>query len=344
MNEIQKLSDEIKKELKSVKDLLSLDKIKLQYLGRKGHVSQLTKKLPELPDQERRQFGAAINALKQEIQVLFDTKQQDLTQKKDKRIQQHPGKSQKSVFDMTLPPYPAQLTKPHPLTQTMYEITDIFVSLGFDIALGSEIETEYYNFEALNIPKFHPARDMQDTFYLKNETLLRTHTSPGQVHIMEKYKPPVRIIIPGKVYRHDAVDVTHSFMFHQVEGLAVDTDITFADLKGILAEFAKRMFHPDIKTFFRPSYFPFTEPSAEMDIECIMCRGKGCKVCKNSGWIEILGCGMVNPKVFDYVKYDRTKYTGFAFGIGIERVAMLKYRIDDMRILFENDIRFLTQL
>jgi len=342
MDTVEKIRNAFNKDINSVKDTKSLEDIKQKYTGRKGYISELTKTFVSMPLEQKQVLGESINKLKKEITGQIESKSLALNQKNPDN-----QKNKTEYIDITLPPFPAESGKLHPLTKILTEILDIFESLGFDIASGNEIETDYYNFESLNIPKFHPARDMQDTFYInqteKTDILLRTHTSPGQIHIMKKYKPPVRIVIPGKVYRHDAVDVTHSFMFHQVEGLAVNTDITFADLKGTLNVFAKRIFYDTIKTQFRPSYFPFTEPSAEMYIECIFCKGSGCKVCKNSGWLEVLGCGMVNPKVFDNVEYERNKYTGFAFGIGIERIAMLKYGIDDMRLFYENDLRFLKQ-
>ena len=231
----------------------------------------------------------------------------------------------------------------HPITKTLNEINDIFISLGFKVAEGPEIEKEFYNFEALNIPLEHPSRDAFDTFYIKGDTLLRSHTSTVQIRIMENRKPPIQAIMPGRVYRPDAVDASHSFMFHQVEGLMVDKDIKFSDLKGILNLFTKRMFGEKTKTRFRPSFFPFTEPSAEVDISCIICRGRGCRVCSHTGWLEILGAGMINPRVFEAVGYQPGKFTGLAFGMGVERIAMLKYGIDDIRLFFENDIRFLKQ-
>ncbi|HRZ87260.1 MAG TPA: phenylalanine--tRNA ligase subunit alpha, partial [bacterium] len=244
--------------------------------------------------------------------------------------------------DVTLSGRRTVLGKRHPLNRVMEEVLGVFTRMGFAVREGPEIETEYYNFEALNIPKLHPARDMQDTFYVKDDLLLRTHTSPVQIRVMESMRPPLRVVAPGKVYRRDA-DVTHSPMFHQVEGFMVDEHITFADLKGVLTVFCRAMFGAETKVRFRPSFFPFTEPSAEVDISCVICSGKGCRVCKSTGWLEILGSGMIHPEVFRHVKYDSEKYSGFAFGMGIERIAMLKYGVNDIRLFFENDVRFLEQ-
>ncbi|MEE8179671.1 MAG: phenylalanine--tRNA ligase subunit alpha, partial [bacterium] len=247
------------------------------------------------------------------------------------------------AIDITLPGKKFSLGKKHPITLILDEIKNIFVSLGFRIVDGPEVETEYYNFEALNMDLHHPARDMWNTLYIKEGVLLRTHTSPVQIRVMEKQSPPLAIIAPGRCYRRDAVDASHSPMFHQVEGLLVDEGVSFAHLKGVLTHFCHRMFGAETKVRFRPSFFPFTEPSVEVDIQCVICAGKGCSVCKQSGWLEILGAGMVNPRVFEFVKYDTKKYTGFAFGMGVERIAMLRYGIDDMRLFFENDRRFLKQ-
>ncbi|MBI3599955.1 MAG: phenylalanine--tRNA ligase subunit alpha, partial [Nitrospinae bacterium] len=248
----------------------------------------------------------------------------------------------KGFFDITLPGRLPDIGSIHPLTKVLNEVVDIFIGMGFTIEEGPEIELDYYNFEALNIPKDHPARDMQDTFYITDDVILRTHTSPVQVRTMERRPPPLKIIAPGKVYRCDA-DITHSPMFHQVEGFMVDKDITFGDLKGMLELFVHQFFGKDIALRFRPSFFPFTEPSAEVDIQCVICKGSGCRVCKGTGWLEILGSGMIDPAVFSYVKYDPEEWTGFAFGMGIERIAMLKYGVDDIRLFFENDLRFLKQ-
>ncbi len=279
-------------------------------------------------------MGKRANELKNVLEKAID---ESLTM-----LKQHELGKKRNPIDYSLPGRRTYSGRIHPVTRIYRQIVDIFLDMGFDLAEGPEVELDYYNFEALNMPRHHPARDMQDTFYIDDEVLLRTHTSPVQIRTMEKQAPPVRIIAPGKVYRPD-YDVTHSPMFHQVEGLMVDTDISMADLKGVLAEFVHAMFGREIGLRFRPSFFPFTEPSAEVDIMCVICKGAGCRVCSQTGWLEILGSGMVDPAVFSMVGYDPEKYTGFAFGMGIERVAMLKYGIDDIRLLFENDLRFLNQ-
>ncbi|MFA5779154.1 MAG: phenylalanine--tRNA ligase subunit alpha [Elusimicrobiota bacterium] len=323
-----------------------LEKLRLKYLGKKGIITEKLSGLSKLPLPEKKTVGREINIVKKNITDAIEKHSSEI---KKKNIL---SDISKNVIDTTLPGKPFDFGKLHPLTQVMNEVKNIFVNLGFNIATGPEIETDYYNFTALNIPKDHPSRDLQDTFYIRTqepensrtqELLLRTHTSPVQVRVMEKQKPPVRIIAPGKVYRHEAVDASHSFVFHQVEGLAVDKDITFADLKAVLEIFVKKMFGENVPSRFRPSFFPFTEPSAEVDMQCLICKGLGCSVCKQSGWVELLGCGMVHPKVFESVGYAPKKYTGYAFGIGIERVAMLKLGIDNMRLFYENDIEFLRQ-
>ncbi len=311
----------------AVKDLF------VKYLGRKGLVTQYLRSISHLPQEMRPEAGKEANELKRKLDAIFAEALQQFesaTYQKD------------SYIDVSLPGRKTHQGCLHPITQIAHEICDIFVRLGFDVAEGPEIETDYYNFEALNIPKNHPARDMQDTFYISEEIVLRTHTSPTQPRIMEKQQPPVRIISPGKVYRCDS-DLTHTPMFHQVEGLFVDKKVSFGDLKGILTTFVHQMFDEETSLRFRPSFFPFTEPSAEVDIRCVMCRGEGCRVCSKTGWLEVLGSGMVHPAVFENVGYDTARYTGFAFGMGIERIAMLKFGIDDIRKFFENDIRFLEQ-
>lgn len=328
-----------------------LEKVRLRYLGRKGIVTDKLSNISKMPLEERKKAGKEINIVKQHIAEEIEKQKSGLRKKK---LQAADADSE-SVNDITLPGEPFKTGKVHPLMQVMNEVKEIFLGLGFTVATGPDMETDYYNFTALNIPKDHPARDIQDTFYIKpqelknpakretQEFLLRTHTSPVQIRVMEKQQPPIRIIAPGRVYRHEAVDASHSFTFHQVEGLAVDENITFADLKAVLEIFVKKMFGEGAATRFRPSYFPFTEPSAEVDMQCQICKGSGCGVCKQTGWVELLGCGMVNPKVFEFVKYDTKKYTGYAFGMGIERIAMLKYRISDMRLFYENDLEFLKQ-
>jgi len=323
-------------DLKSVKNLFDLSNIRVKYLGKKGLITSQLKTISSASSAERPLFGKKINDLKEFIEAEIREKESELKQEELKR------QLISESLDITLPGKFTLFGREHPINKTLSEILNIFVKMGFGVEEGPEVELEYYNFEALNIPKDHPARDMQDTFYVSDEIVLRTHTSPVQIRIMEKRKPPLRFIAPGKVYRCDA-DITHTPMFHQVEGLMVDKDINFSHLKGVLEAFLHQMFGPDTPVRFRPSYFPFTEPSAEVDIGCILCSGKGCRVCKGSGWLEVLGAGMVNPAVFENVGYDPEEYSGFAFGMGIERITMLKYSIDDIRLFYENDIRFLRQ-
>jgi phenylalanyl-tRNA synthetase alpha chain len=314
-------------------DLQELDQLRIRYLGRKGRLTQLFKELAGSSEEDRRLAGKLLNTAKTDIESSLSEAIKEARQRLLDRREQ---------FDVTIPGYRPLRGRLHPVTQVSLEISRIFNSLGFAAVEGPEVELDYYNFEALNIPKDHPARDMQDTFYISDEVVLRTHTSPLQVRVMEKRRPPIRIIAPGRTYRCDS-DATHTPMFHQVEGLMVGENISFGDLKGILTIFVHQMFGADVALRFRPSFFPFTEPSAEVDIECVMCRGQGCRVCSQTGWLEILGSGMVDPEVFKMVGYDPEKVTGFAFGMGIERVAMLKYGIDDLRLFFENDLRFLRQ-
>jgi len=313
-----------------------LEALRVKYLGRQGLLTKLLRSIPSLPPDERPELGRQANQAKAEIEALLGARLEAV--KRAEREQERAGRR----LDLTLPGRRPPLGTVHPLTQVQDEIIEIFLGLGFAVAEGPEVESDSYNFEALNIPKDHPARDMQDTFYLSDEVLLRTHTSPVQIRVMKAQRPPVRVICPGKVYRRDA-DITHSPMFHQVEGLAVDRDISMGDLKGTLELFAREMFSPETRIRFRPSFFPFTEPSAEMDVLCFLCGGAGCRVCKASGWLEILGAGMVHPQVFRHVGYDPEEVTGWAFGMGVERIAMLKYGIDDIRLFFENDLRFLQQ-
>ena len=310
--------------------------LRLKYLGKKGIITARIKSLSSLPAEERRLAGQTINELKQFIEQKCDEKESLL---KEAELR---NRLLAESIDITLPGKHAGFGHEHPLSKTLREVLDIFTRMGFSVEEGPEVELDCYNFEALNIPKDHPARDMQDTFYVSEDIVLRTHTSPVQVRVMEKKRPPLRFVAPGKVYRCDA-DVTHSPMFHQVEGLMVDHDITFSNLKGVMTAFMRELFGAGLPVRFRPSFFPFTEPSAEIDIGCIFCKGVGCRVCKGTGWLEIGGAGMVHPKVFENVGYDPEEYSGFAFGMGIERIAMLRYSIDDIRLLFENDIRFLRQ-
>jgi len=313
-----------------------VSEIRVRVLGRKGSLTQLLKGLGALPEADRREVGRCANQIKEGLESRIE---ETLL-----RIQEQERKKalEKEKIDVTLPGRRIPFGKKHPITRTLDEIIDIFSRLGFEVVEGPEVELDYYNFEALNIPKGHPAREMQATFFISEEVVLRTHTSPVQVRTMETRRPPVRVICPGAVYRCDS-DPTHSPMFHQVEGLLVDRGITFSDLKGVLTVFVHQMFGEETKLRFRPSFFPFTEPSAEIDIECFICGGKGCGVCSNTGWLEILGSGMVDPAVYGFVNYDPEEVTGFAFGMGIERIAMLKFGINDIRLFFTNDLRFLKQ-
>jgi phenylalanyl-tRNA synthetase alpha chain len=332
----EKLLNEAMAELQKASARDDVLQIKAKYLGRKGEIASLLKELGSLTGEEKREFGESVNRAKARIEEEVEGLLSAILNKEKAE------KLEKERLDVTLPGRCLVLGKRHPVTRIMDEVEDIFSGLGFDIAEGPEVELDYYNFEALNLPKDHPARDMQDTFYISDEVLLRTHTSAVQPRVMEARKPPLRIIAPGTVYRRDS-DITHTPMFHQVEGFMVDRNVTFSNLKGILTLFLHRLFGEKTGIRFRPSFFPFTEPSAEVDIRCVICSGAGCRVCKGSGWLEILGAGMIHPEVFKSVKYDAEEFTGFAFGLGIERIAMLKFGIDDLRLFFENDIRFLRQ-
>ncbi|BCA79797.1 phenylalanine--tRNA ligase alpha subunit [Desulfuromonas sp. AOP6] len=315
---------------------VSLQDARVRFLGKKGELTAIMKEMGRLSAEERPVIGALANHVKMTLEDLFTTR---LVAIKELEIARRLEKEQ---IDVTLPGRGHFRGSKHPISLVTEEISEIFLSLGFGIAEGPEVEKDFYNFEALNIPKDHPARDMQDTFYVSPEVVLRTHTSPVQIRTMLKHEPPVRVIAPGTVYRRDS-DITHSPMFHQIEGFLVDRHITFGDLKGILTTFINQYFGQNIGVRFRPSFFPFTEPSAEVDIQCVICGGKGCRVCKNSGWLEILGSGMIDPEVFKSVNYDPAIYSGFAFGMGLERIAMLKYGVNDLRLFFENDLRFLRQ-
>jgi phenylalanyl-tRNA synthetase alpha chain len=328
--------DSFEEEICQAQTLEELYNIKVKYIGKKGLITNLNKSLKNLPEKDRIEKGRYIQCLRNRFEDAFISKEQLLKKNKLSEI------LSKERIDITLPGFPFEIGSLHPVTQTYFKITDIFVSLGFEIAFGPEVEIDFYNFEALNIPKDHPAREMQDTFYIDDKRLLRTHTSPVQIRTMENKKPPIKIIAPGKVYRCDS-DVSHTPMFHQVEGLVVDKGINFANLKAIITLFVKRLFQDKTQLRFRPSYFPFTEPSAEVDIGCVVCEGTGCRVCGFTGWLEILGCGMVHPNVFNSVNIDSSTYTGFAFGLGIERITMLLYGIDDIRLFFENNVKFLRQ-
>lgn len=333
--ELQSLETEARESLQGLSDKNLLEDFRIRFLGRKGKFSTIMRQLGTVSAEDRPRVGQLANSIKADIEKLFEEKQQALDAAAGRRASQ-------AGPDLTLPGrYPAA-GRLHPVTQVMRETCAIFENLGFSVAEGPDIELDYYNFEALNIPAHHPARDMHDTFYVSDSVLLRTHTSPMQARIMEVQQPPLRVIAPGKVYRCDS-DITHTPMFHQVEGFLVDKNVSFADLKGVLTVFTQKMFKKDLPLRFRPSFFPFTEPSAEVDIACVMCEGAGCRVCKKTGWLEILGSGMIDPEVFKMVGYDPAVYSGFAFGLGIERIAMLKYGIDDIRLFYENDQRFLSQ-
>ncbi|MEA5113882.1 MAG: phenylalanine--tRNA ligase subunit alpha [Geobacteraceae bacterium] len=333
---LEKLLRNALSELADVGSEEGLHEVRVKYLGKKGLLTQVMKGLGALPVDERPLIGQQANSVKERIEAQLDTALQDL---KNARTEER-LKSER--IDVSLPGRRRPMGTRHPITLVIDDIVDIFAGLGFKVEEGPEIEMDYYNFEALNIPKDHPARDMQDTFFISDSVVLRTHTSPVQIRTMLRQPPPVRIIAPGTVYRCDS-DATHSPMFHQIEGLLVDTGITFGDLKGILTNFVNQYFGSGTGVRLRPSFFPFTEPSAEVDIACVMCKGKGCRICKNTGWLEVLGAGMVDPEVFRHVSYNAETVSGFAFGMGIERIAMLRYGISDMRLLFENDVRFLSQ-
>jgi len=334
--EIKKLQSQSLPELNNLLTEADIYQFKSRYLGRNGSLTQMIKRLREVPQDERAAVGALINSFKRELEEQIEQALAHAQAAARNR------KVSEREVDVTLPGRRLPLGGRHPVTLVADTIIDIFTRLGFEIVEGPEVELDFFNFEALNLPKDHPARDMHDTFYISEESLLRTHTSPVQIRTMQVTSPPIRIICPGKVYRCDS-DISHTPMFHQVEGLLVDENISFGDLKGILTTFVHQIFDENTRLRFRPSFFPFTEPSAEVDIQCVICRGKGCRVCGNSGWLEILGSGMVHPQVFRNVGYDPEKFTGFAFGLGIERIAMLKFGIHDIRLFFENDYRFLMQ-
>ncbi|MFO7761543.1 MAG: phenylalanine--tRNA ligase subunit alpha [Thermodesulfobacteriota bacterium] len=334
--ELQCLRKETDEKLSGVTDIAGLEAFRIKYLGRKGRFNSLMKELGNVPDEDRPRLGKLANQIKKELEKEYKKKKAEL-----EAAGFWSSAGDKGV-DLTLPGRKLPFGRPHPVSTMMEEICAVFEGMGFGVAEGPDVETDFYNFEALNISAHHPARDMHDTFYFGKSTLLRTHTSPMQARIMEQQDPPLRMIAPGKVYRCD-FDVTHTPMFHQVEGFLVDKKISFTDLQGVLGVFIARIFDEKTSIRARPSYFPFTEPSAEIDIGCVMCGGKGCRICEHSGWLEILGAGMIAPEVFKQVKYDPDQYSGFAFGLGVERIAMLKYGIDDIRLFYENDARFLRQ-
>ncbi|MFV2054938.1 MAG: phenylalanine--tRNA ligase subunit alpha [Thiohalomonadales bacterium] len=334
--DIQQIVDTATAEIKACDDLQVLDQLRVAYLGKKGRISLQMQQLGQLPGDQRREAGQQINRAKNAVTDAIQSRKDRLDAEKLE------AELKSQTIDITLPGRGQSSGGLHPITRTLERIETLFRNIGFDVATGPEIEDDFHNFEALNMPASHPARAMHDTFYIDPHTVLRTHTSPVQVRVMQSQEPPYRIIAPGRVYRCDS-DLTHTPMFHQVEGLLVDEEVSFADLKGILNGFLREFFEQELEVRFRPSYFPFTEPSAEADIQCVMCAGEGCRVCSNTGWLEVLGCGMVHPNVFSHVEVDSEKYTGFAFGMGVERLAMLRYRINDLRLFFENDIRFLQQ-
>ena len=334
---VQEILDRALADIAGARSTSDLEQIRVRVLGRSGELTGLLRALGSTPAADRPRVGAEANAAKAQLEDRIAARVEAL------KAQEREQALAAERLDLTLPGRRVPAGAVHPITRVLDEVIEIFEGLGFSVAVGPEVESDYYNFEALNIPRDHPARDMQDTFYLSPDTLLRTHTSPVQIRAMKAQRPPVRIIMPGKVFRRDLADPTHSPMFHQVEGLAVDRHITMADLKATLELFAREMFGPRSTTRFRPSFFPFTEPSAEVDVRCFKCGGEGCRFCKQSGWLEILGSGMVHPNVLRHVGYDPEDVTGWAFGMGIERVAALKYEVDDIRLYFENDLRFLAQ-
>lgn len=336
MIELEQIASEAAAAIAAATELSALDDLRVEYLGKKGRLTGLLKSLGSLSNDERPAAGAKINDVKQALQNQINEHKERLERSA------LDSKLATETIDVTLPGRAEEIGGLHHVTRTMERIQEFFTRIGYDVETGPEIEDDYHNFEALNIPSHHPARAMHDTFYIDPSTVLRTHTSPVQVRTMENQAPPIRIICPGRVYRCDS-DITHTPMFHQVEGLVVDKDISFADLKGVIDQFLKAFFEADLPVRFRPSYFPFTEPSAEVDIQCANCRGEGCRVCSQTGWLEVMGCGMVHPNVLSSCDLDADQYTGFAFGMGVERLAMLRYGVNDLRLFFENDLRFLKQ-
>lgn len=336
-DELLKIKEEALKAISDIDNMENLNNLRVNYLGKKGVLTNILKSLKDIPNEEKPKFGQLVN----ETRELLETRLNEAKNEVLRKIRQEKIKAEK--IDVTLPAKRLNLGHKHPNRIALEEVEKIFIGMGYRIVEGPEIEYDEYNFAKLNIPANHPAKDEQDTFYINKDIVLRTQTSPVQARIMEKGELPIRMISPGRVFRSDEVDATHSPSFHQVEGMVIDKNITFADLKGTLAEFAKKLFGEETKVKFRPHHFPFTEPSAEVDVSCFKCKGKGCRLCKGSGWIEILGCGMIHPRVLDMCGIDKNEYQGFAFGLGLERIALLKYEIDDMRLLYENDIRFLKQ-
>ncbi|MEY8394332.1 phenylalanine--tRNA ligase subunit alpha [Lachnospiraceae bacterium 45-P1] len=335
--QLERIKSEALERIEASDALEKLNDIRVAYLGKKGELTRVLKSMKDVAPEDRPKVGQMVNEAREQIESKLEETRAMLARKAREE------QMKKEVIDVTLPAKKANTGHKHPNTIALEEVERIFVGMGYEVVEGPEVEYDMYNFEKLNIPKGHPARDEQDTFYINENILLRSQTSPVQARVMEKQKPPIRMIAPGRVFRSDEVDATHSPSFHQIEGLVIDKHITFADLKGTLAEFARELFGEDTKVKFRPHHFPFTEPSAEVDVSCFKCGGRGCRFCKGSGWIEILGCGMVHPHVLEMCGIDPNEYTGFAFGVGLERIALLKYEIDDMRLLYENDIRFLKQ-
>ncbi len=334
--DIERVVSEAQAAVSQVQDEAALDEVRVRYLGKKGELTALLKSLGSLDAQERPVAGAAINTAKEQVQALIATRKASLG------AEQLAAIVEAEAVDVTLPGRRPAVGGLHPVTQALARAEEIFVGAGYEVFTGLEVEDDYHNFEALNIPKHHPARAMHDTFYFRDGMLLRTHTSPAQVRVMENQQPPIRVICPGRVYRRDN-DLTHTPMFHQIEGLVIDTGISFADLKGTVTEFVQRFFEKDLELRFRPSYFPFTEPSAEVDVQCVHCLGSGCRVCRQTGWLEIMGCGLVHPNALKMSGIDSEEYSGFAFGMGGDRLAMLLYEVDDLRLFFENDLKFLRQ-
>lgn len=331
------ISEAVKKKLAEIGSLQDLQDLKVKYLGKKGELTTMLKGLGKMAPEERPIFGQKVNQLREELEKSMARRERDV---KEKLLEQRLAKEK---IDVTMPGKNIELGSVHPITQVIQEVEEVFLGMGYSIADGPEVETAIYNFDKLNTPADHPARDLQDTFYITEDVILRTQTSPVQARVMESQKPPIKIICPGAVYRSDTLDATHSPVFHQIEGLVIDKNITMSDLKGTLEMFAKNCLGQNTKVRFRPHHFPFTEPSAEADVSCFVCGGKGCRVCKQEGWIELLGCGMVHPKVLQNCGIDPNEYAGFAFGFGVERIAMAKFGIDDLRLLYENDVRFLKQ-
>ncbi|NND66093.1 MAG: phenylalanine--tRNA ligase subunit alpha [Halioglobus sp.] len=336
MENLEPLADKARTAIATAADGKALEQLRVDYLGKKGQITALLKGLGKLSAEERPEAGARINVVKQELQDLIGARKSEL------EFAAVEAKLATETIDVTLPGRGQSTGGLHPVTRTIERMEDIFAAIGFEVVEGPEIEDDYHNFEALNIPAHHPARAMHDTFYVDEHTVLRTHTSPVQVRVMEAQEPPLRVICPGRVYRCDS-DLTHTPMFHQVEGLLIDEHSSFADLKGLIEDFLRSFFEQELEVRFRPSYFPFTEPSAEVDIQCVNCGGSGCRVCSRTGWLEVMGCGMVHPRVFEYSNIDAEKYSGFAFGMGVERLAMLRYGVNDLRLFFDNDLRFLEQ-